>query len=63
MANKKLKCCPFCGKKPIIKSYWIGEKHLYLVSCGHIECGVTPQTLPHTKKKSAIKTWNRRVKG
>lgn len=51
----KLKPCPFCGGEAKI----VREEYLYIVRCTKCPCDMGRQW--YTRKKEAIKAWNRRA--
>jgi Lar family restriction alleviation protein len=54
--SKKIKKCPFCGSKPVIR-FELDDIGDYLVMC---DCGATCGGLVYSKDE-AIDRWNRRV--
>ena len=53
----KLKPCPFCGEKAVMKI----KDHRYHVRCSNImECPAVPTTLPCESEEKAANDWNNR---
>ena len=59
---EKLKPCPFCGEKPIIRPWHGGAPTKKMILCDNGNCPVQPQVTGEIKKE-AIDNWDMRDNG
>lgn len=57
----KVKTCPFCGGKAIIKQRESGGTTWWKVTCMNANCFIRPETGEEENKEDIIKAWNRRI--
>lgn len=56
----KIKPCPFCGGKAVLKQIQGGSYHPYYVRCNSKECFTNASTDIFASPESAIRVWNHR---
>lgn len=71
MTMEKLKPCPFCGEKPLVRMVDLRcitvadnvalRDEWYRVCCGNASCVCNTRTKKFLSKDEAIEAWNRRV--
>lgn len=55
---KKLKPCPFCGRKPKVHK----TNGIFWINCPNKKCGVSSATLTKLNETDVVEIWNRRAK-
>lgn len=57
---EKLKPCPFCGGKAVLKQIPIGQDFPYYVQCDNMKCLINSSTCCRATPEEAIEIWNHR---
>ena len=52
----KMKCCPACGCKAVVQTYYTGLGRFYAAYCINMFC--KQRTKKYRKRADAIKAWN-----
>lgn len=62
ISDKRLKTCPFCGKKPkVYPMRSLTDDIEYCVSCVSRECKINPETSYYSTIDKAVEAWNKRA--